>query len=40
MSERVRLLGGAFSLSSAPGEGTEIRVSLPEWRPAMTEVAV
>jgi two-component system sensor histidine kinase UhpB len=28
MQERVRLAGGEFLLDSAPGRGTEIRVSL------------
>jgi signal transduction histidine kinase len=34
MNERVRLLGGTFSLQSEPGAGTELTVVLPEWRPA------
>jgi len=29
MDERVRLLGGAFSLQAAPGEGVHIEVSVP-----------
>lgn len=29
MEERVRELGGAFSLSSAPGAGTTVRVEIP-----------
>jgi signal transduction histidine kinase len=33
MSERVRLLGGAFDVQSAPGGPTTVSVSLPEWRP-------
>jgi signal transduction histidine kinase len=33
MSERVRLLGGVFSIDSAPGEGTTISASIPAWRP-------
>jgi signal transduction histidine kinase len=33
MSERVRLLGGAFSISSSPGNGTDVCVTLPSWRP-------
>jgi signal transduction histidine kinase len=33
MSERVRLLGGSFSLTSAPSAGTEICVTLPSWEP-------
>jgi signal transduction histidine kinase len=31
MAERVRKLGGQFSCHSAPGSGTEIRVSLPSY---------
>jgi signal transduction histidine kinase len=33
MSERVRLLGGTFSLTSAPGDGTQVCVTLPSWEP-------
>ncbi len=33
MSERVRLLGGAFSISSSPGNGTDVCVTLPNWQP-------
>ena len=33
MNERVRLLGGVFSLESAPGEGTTLSASIPAWRP-------
>jgi signal transduction histidine kinase len=33
MSERVRLLGGTFSLISAPGTGTQVCVTLPSWDP-------
>jgi len=33
MSERVRLLGGAFDVQSAPGGPTRVSVTLPEWRP-------
>lgn len=29
MRERVRLLGGSFSIQSAPGRGTVVRVELP-----------
>lgn len=29
MRERVRLLGGSFSIESAPGQGTEVRVKVP-----------
>jgi signal transduction histidine kinase len=31
-AERVRLLGGALSVSSRPGIGTRLSVSLPRWR--------
>jgi signal transduction histidine kinase len=30
MSERAEKIGGAFSLISAPGQGTEIRVEVAE----------
>jgi signal transduction histidine kinase len=33
MSERVRLLGGTFSLVSAHGAGTQVCVTLPRWEP-------
>jgi len=33
MSERVRLLGGLFRLTSAPGRGTTVRVVLTRWAP-------
>jgi len=39
MSERVRLLGGSFSLSSSPGTGTEVCVTLPSWDPIAAGVA-
>jgi signal transduction histidine kinase len=29
MRERVEILGGTFSVESAPGRGTVIRASLP-----------
>jgi two-component system, NarL family, sensor histidine kinase DevS len=29
MSERTRLLGGACSVESAPGEGTRVEASIP-----------
>ena len=34
MGERVRLLGGEFSLASTPGDGTRVSVVLPEWLPS------
>ena len=33
MAERVRLLGGLFRLTSAPGRGTTVRVVLSRWAP-------
>src|SRR5439155_8659217 len=33
MSERVRLLGGSFSLTSSLGTGTQIVATLPSWTP-------
>jgi signal transduction histidine kinase len=33
MSERVRLLGGSFSLTSSFGTGTQIVATLPSWAP-------
>lgn len=35
MSERVRLLGGTFTLTSTPGSGTQVRVTLPSWEPVV-----
>jgi signal transduction histidine kinase len=32
-SERIRLLGGKFSVSSQPGGPTTVSLSLPRWRP-------
>jgi signal transduction histidine kinase len=42
MSERVRLLGGSFSLTSSFGSGTQIIATLPSWDPvnAVREPAV
>ena len=37
MSERVRLLGGTFSLTSAPGDGTQVCVTLPSWEPVVSD---
>jgi two-component system, NarL family, sensor kinase len=37
MRERARLLGGVFSVKSAPGSGTRIRVSIPVSRNRRTE---
>ncbi|HET6657048.1 MAG TPA: ATP-binding protein [Gaiellaceae bacterium] len=33
MSERIRLLGGAFDVQSSPGGPTTVSVALPEWHP-------
>jgi len=33
MNERVRLLGGVFSIESLPSVGTTVFVSIPAWRP-------
>jgi signal transduction histidine kinase len=33
MQERVRLAGGTIDIRSAPGEGTEIRITLPAPQP-------
>ena len=32
--ERVRLLGGDVDIESAPGAGTRVRATLPQWRPS------
>jgi signal transduction histidine kinase len=34
MRERVEMLGGEFSIASAPGEGTALRVRLPAAKPS------
>jgi signal transduction histidine kinase len=36
MNERVRLLGGVFSIDSMPSLGTTVFVSIPAWRPLGT----
>jgi signal transduction histidine kinase len=33
MNERVRLLGGVYSIESVPGAGTTVSASIPAWRP-------
>jgi signal transduction histidine kinase len=38
MSERIKLLGGAFELRSRRGVGTEIVARLPWWEPIAAEV--
>jgi signal transduction histidine kinase len=37
MQERVEKLGGEFHLTSAPGAGTQVRLTIPAIRPAATE---
>ena len=32
ISERVRLLGGAVEIETAPGAGTTVRATLPQWK--------
>jgi signal transduction histidine kinase len=39
ISERVRLLGGAVELETMPGVGTNIRATLPQWRPSTPAAA-
>lgn len=39
ISERVRLLGGAVELETAPGVGTTVRATLPQWRPSTPAAA-
>ena len=33
IGERVRMLGGLFSIDSRPGGPTTVRATLPRWRP-------
>jgi hypothetical protein len=33
IGERVRMLGGIFSIDSRPGGPTTVRATLPRWRP-------
>jgi len=33
MNERVRLLGGVFTIESEPARGTTVRAAIPAWRP-------
>jgi two-component system sensor histidine kinase UhpB len=37
MRDRTQVLGGQFSIWSAPGEGTLLRVFLPRWSPDPVE---
>jgi signal transduction histidine kinase len=39
VSERVRLLGGAVEIETAPGAGTTVRATLPQWRPSTPAAA-
>jgi signal transduction histidine kinase len=36
-SERVRLLGGTFDITSRPGGPTRVSLSLPRWQPLAVE---
>jgi signal transduction histidine kinase len=38
-SERVRLLGGTFDITSRPGGPTRVSLSLPRWQPLAVEQA-
>ncbi len=40
MNERVRLLGGTFSLRSEAGTGTELVVTLPHWQPTTAAIGM
>ena len=40
MRDRAQILGGSFDITSAPGEGTTVRVFLPRWDGAAPEVSV
>lgn len=35
MSERIRLLGGTFSIQSQIGRGTSIALTVPRWKPVL-----
>jgi signal transduction histidine kinase len=37
LGERVRLLGGIFTIDSKPGGPTTVRATIPRWRPATVE---
>ncbi|HKD93757.1 MAG TPA: ATP-binding protein [Gaiellaceae bacterium] len=39
ISERVRLLGGAVEIETAPGGGTTVRATLPQWKPSTPAAA-
>jgi signal transduction histidine kinase len=39
ISERVRLLGGAVEIETAPGSGTTVRATLPQWKPSTPAAA-
>jgi signal transduction histidine kinase len=40
MRDRAQILGGSFEVTSAPGEGTTVRVFLPRWAGPPPEVPV
>ncbi|MGI9540386.1 MAG: GAF domain-containing sensor histidine kinase [Miltoncostaeaceae bacterium] len=33
MRDRAQVLGGTFEITSAPGEGTTVRLQIPDWTP-------
>jgi signal transduction histidine kinase len=39
VSERVRLLGGVVEIETAPGAGTTVCATLPQWRPTVPAAA-
>jgi signal transduction histidine kinase len=39
IGERVRMLGGIFSIDSKPGGPTVVRATLPRWRPPAAEAS-
>jgi hypothetical protein len=39
IGERVRMLGGIFSIDSRPGGPTVVRATLPRWRPPSNQAS-
>jgi two-component system sensor histidine kinase DegS len=39
IGERVRMLGGIFSIDSRPGGPTAVRATLPRWRPPVDQAS-
>ena len=39
IGERVRMLGGIFSVDSRPGGPTTVRATLPRWRPPVEQAS-